>query len=144
VHIWGPGSTVGRLRERLSRYMSPPLFPVRLRELPCHLTLHDVPLGTFDLPATSVTAGLVCHPGTTVGYRLVDAEGTVAYVPDHEPALGCAVFPSFHHDPAHDDAALDRLYGTVGWPAVSPAREGDRYAVITAARSARGPSTFGR
>src|SRR5205085_119006 len=30
VHMWGPDSTVGKLRERLSRYLSPPLFPVRL------------------------------------------------------------------------------------------------------------------
>jgi phosphoribosyl 1,2-cyclic phosphodiesterase len=191
VHIWGPGSTVGHLRERLSRYMSPPLFPVRLRELPCQLTLHDVPLGTFDLPGVSVTAGLVCHPGATVGFRLTDAEGTMAYVPDHEPALGCAVFPTeprwtsgfdlvvgadllihdaqyaddeyaghvgwghsaighavaladeagvsrlvaFHHDPAYDDATLDRLYSALGQSTVTPAREGDRYAVMTAGRS---------
>jgi phosphoribosyl 1,2-cyclic phosphodiesterase len=93
IHIWGPDSTVGRLRERLSRYLSPPLFPVRLRELPCRLSLHDVPLGTFDLPGLSVTAGLVCHPGPTVGYRLDDGSATLAYVPDHEPALGARAFP---------------------------------------------------
>ena len=93
IHIWGPDSTVGRLRERLSRYMSPPLFPVRLREFPVRLGLHDVPLGTFDLPGFAVTAGLVCHPGPTVGYRLDDGSGTLAYLPDHEPALGSVRFP---------------------------------------------------
>ena len=36
----GPGSPVP----------VPPLFPVRLRDLPCRLTLHDVPLGTFEVP----------------------------------------------------------------------------------------------
>ncbi|MGH9002901.1 MAG: MBL fold metallo-hydrolase, partial [Acidimicrobiia bacterium] len=40
VHIWGPPSTTLDLRARLSRYLSPPLFPVRLRDLPCRLTLH--------------------------------------------------------------------------------------------------------
>ena len=34
VHIWGPPSTTLDLRARLSRYLSPPLFPIRLRELP--------------------------------------------------------------------------------------------------------------
>ncbi|MGI8791736.1 MAG: hypothetical protein ACR2H3_00915 [Acidimicrobiales bacterium] len=34
VNIWGPVSTALDLRARLSRYLSPPLFPVRLRELP--------------------------------------------------------------------------------------------------------------
>src|SRR5437899_10586525 len=31
VHLWGPASTPLQLRERLSRYLSPPLFPVHLR-----------------------------------------------------------------------------------------------------------------
>jgi ribonuclease BN (tRNA processing enzyme) len=93
IHIWGPDSTVGRLRERLSRYMSPPLFPVRLRELPCRLSLHDVPLGTFEVPGFSANAALVCHPGPTVGYRLDDGSATLAYLPDHEPALGSVSFP---------------------------------------------------
>lgn len=93
IHIWGPDSTVGRLRERLSRYMSPPLFPVRLRELPCRLSLHDVPLERFELPGCSVSAALICHPGPTVGYRLDDGSSTVAYLPDHEPALGSVRFP---------------------------------------------------
>jgi len=38
---------------------------------------------------------LICHPGPTVGYRITDARGrVVTYLPDHEPALGAAPFPS--------------------------------------------------
>ena len=29
IHIWGPPSTTQDLRTRLTRYLSPPLFPVR-------------------------------------------------------------------------------------------------------------------
>jgi len=79
VHIWGPSSTVLPLRARLTRYLSPPLFPVRLRDLPCRLTLHDIPLGTFEVPGMSVTAALVCHPGPTVGYRLDDGTSTLEF-----------------------------------------------------------------
>ena len=93
VHIWGPSSTVLPLRARLTRYLSPPLFPVRLRDLPCRLTLHDIPRGTFEVPGMSVTAALVCHPGPTVGYRLDDGTSTLAYLSDHEPALGARRFP---------------------------------------------------
>jgi len=93
VHIWGPASTTLDLRARLTRYLSPPLFPVRLRDLPCSLALHDVPLDTFELPGVRVSAALVCHPGPTVGYRLEDAGGSLAYLPDHEPALGVERFP---------------------------------------------------
>jgi phosphoribosyl 1,2-cyclic phosphodiesterase len=95
LHIWGPSSTTLDLRARLARYLSPPLFPVRVRDLPSRPIIHDVPLGRFAVGAFSVTAALVCHPGPTVGYRIVeDATGaTLAYLTDHEPALGARTFP---------------------------------------------------
>ena len=93
VHIWGPASTTLPLRARLSRYLSPPLFPVRLRDLPCDLTLHDVPFGRFEVPGFQIRAELVSHPAPTVGYR-VEADGSVlTYLSDHEPALGVRHFP---------------------------------------------------
>ena len=95
VHIWGPASTQTCLRARLMRYLSPPLFPVGLRELPCKLTMHEVPCGDVDIGEFRVTSALVCHPGPTVGYRISDATGKVlTYLPDHEPALGACTFPS--------------------------------------------------
>ena len=128
VHLWGPSSTMQDLRTRLSRYLSPPLFPVRLRDLPSRLTLHDTPLGRFELPGIEVRAELVCHPGPTVGYRLDDGGGTVAYLPDHEPALGVRRFPDapewtsgfalaegvdvLVHDAQYDD---DTYPAHVGW-----------------------------
>jgi phosphoribosyl 1,2-cyclic phosphodiesterase len=90
VHIWGPASTTLSLRARLGRYMSPPLFPVRLRDLPCRLTVHEVPCGTVRIGPFTVDSALVCHPGPTTGFRISTAEGTLAYLPDHEPALGAA------------------------------------------------------
>ena len=93
VHLWGPASTTMSLRTRLSRYLSPPLFPVRLRDLPCDLTLHDVGFEPFDIGGFTVSCSLVCHPAPTVGYRL-EADGvTLTYLSDHEPALGVRAFP---------------------------------------------------
>jgi phosphoribosyl 1,2-cyclic phosphodiesterase len=94
VHIWGPGSTTLRLRARLLRYLSPPLFPVNLSELQCKLALHEVPGNDTEIGEFRVTSELVCHPGPTVGYRITDAGGRVmTYLPDHEPALGQLRFP---------------------------------------------------
>ena len=94
VHLWGPSSTTLGLHARLSRYLSPPLFPVRLRDLPCRLTLHDaVAERRFSVGGLSVEAQLVCHPGPTVGYRVEGDDAVVAYLPDHEPALGAREFP---------------------------------------------------
>ena len=87
VHLWGPASSTMMLSERLSRYLSPPLFPVRVRDLPS-LRFHDLRPGTFQLGSYEVTADLVCHPGPTLGFRIGDGSRTMAYLPDHEPALG--------------------------------------------------------
>ena len=95
VHIWGPAGSKLTLRERLMRYLSPPLFPVCLRELPSEITLHEVPCDDVDIGEFRVSSALVCHPGPTVGYRIVDSTGrALTYLPDHEPALGSLVFPS--------------------------------------------------
>ena len=97
VHLWGPPSTTLNLRERLTRYLSPPLFPVALRDLASDVVLHDVPTDDpFRLGSLMVTAALVIHPGPTVGYRITDKLSTLSYLPDHEPALGSREFREPH------------------------------------------------
>ena len=93
VRIWGPPSTTMSLHQRLTRYLSPPLFPVRLRDFDCKLTLKDAPRGAFTIGELRVEADLVCHPNPTLGYRITDGRSTVVYLPDHEVALGCPDFP---------------------------------------------------
>jgi phosphoribosyl 1,2-cyclic phosphodiesterase len=88
IHIWGPPSTTQDLRARLTRYLSPPLFPVRIRDVPSHVELHDVRSEPWSVEGFAITAAGIVHPGPTVGYR-VEADGAVlAYLPDHEPILG--------------------------------------------------------
>jgi len=165
VHIWGPPSTKLDLAARLTKYLSPPLFPVRLRDLPCELALHDVTPGSFSIGGLAISADLVCHPGSTLGYRITESAATMVYLPDHEPMIGDGELPepewtsglalaagadllihdtqytaeeypehvgwghsavahtiafaaaakvkrlvTFHHDPAHSDAMLDKLH----------------------------------
>ncbi len=92
VDVWGPVSNGQNLQERLNRYLSPPLFPVRVRDLP-NVVFHDVAPGTFEIDGIEVTADLVSHPGPTLGFRLETAGGVFTYLPDHEPALGSRNFP---------------------------------------------------
>ena len=88
VHIWGPVTNTNSLHSRLSRYLSPPLFPVLLRELPCRLTLHDVENSSFEIGPFAVESRYVIHPGPTVGFRIKGQHSVFTYIPDHEPALG--------------------------------------------------------
>ena len=91
VEIWGPPSPILSLQERIARYFSPPLFPVDLRDVPATLAFHDAPKDSWNIDGASLTAGLVVHPGPTIGYRLETSQGSVAYIPDHEPALAGAI-----------------------------------------------------
>jgi ribonuclease BN (tRNA processing enzyme) len=94
VHIWGPASVTRALNLRLSRYLSPPLFPVHLRDLPCTLDLHEVSNEEFDIVDFHVVSNFICHLDPTLGYRIETPEGSLAYLPDHEPALGERSFPT--------------------------------------------------
>ena len=88
VHIWGPASPVRDLAQRVAAYLSPPLFPIQLSDVPAQLVFHDVPDEPWTIGGARLTAAQVVHPGPTVGYR-IEADGAVlAYIPDHEPALG--------------------------------------------------------
>ena len=93
VHLWGPMSTTRSLDARLSRYLSPPLFPIRVRDL-ANVEFHDVPLSSFEIDSLRISADLITHPGTTLGFRIEEGDISMAYLPDHEPALGCNVFPN--------------------------------------------------
>jgi phosphoribosyl 1,2-cyclic phosphodiesterase len=88
IHIWGPPSPVHSLEERISRAFSPPLFPVDIADIPATISFHDVPDDTWELGEVRLLALPVSHPGSTVGYRLDVAHGSLAFIPDHEPVLG--------------------------------------------------------
>jgi phosphoribosyl 1,2-cyclic phosphodiesterase len=165
VHVTGPTALGGELLNRLARYISAPLAPIEIRELPARMSFNDVGTCKWEFGPATIEAAFVNHRGPTLGYRVTDGDVTLAYIPDHEPALGqqldksapewisglslargadllihdaqyteeeysrrlgwghSAVSDSvefarradvrclslFHHDPLHDDAAVDAL-----------------------------------
>jgi|EndMetStandDraft_7_1072992.scaffolds.fasta_scaffold12877_3 phosphoribosyl 1,2-cyclic phosphodiesterase len=88
VHLWGPPSTVQPLDDRIAMYLSPPLFPVSLSEIPSRIVFHDATDEQFEIGRATVTATNVAHQGPTVGYRIEEPGAAIAYIPDHEPAIG--------------------------------------------------------
>lgn len=87
LDVWGPRSPVLGLRERILRAFSPPLFPIDFRDVPARINFHDLPVEPWKGGGVSLSAELVLHPGPTVGYRLETGTSSLAYLPDHEPAL---------------------------------------------------------
>lgn len=91
LDIWGPPSAVLSLRERIARSFSPPLFPIELSDVPARISFHDTPRQRWTIGEASLVADFVVHPGPTVGYRIETATHSLAYIPDHEPALVGAI-----------------------------------------------------
>ena len=87
LEIWGPRSPVLSLRDRIMRAFSPPLFPLDFRDVPARVTFHDLPDEPWRADGVTLFADLVLHPGPTLGFRLETGRSSLAYLPDHEPAL---------------------------------------------------------
>jgi phosphoribosyl 1,2-cyclic phosphodiesterase len=91
ITIWGPASPEATLEHRIARYISAPLSPVEVRELPCSVSFRDTPASEWELGGAVIRAEAVTHRGPTLGYRITDGDTTLAYIPDHEPALGATL-----------------------------------------------------
>jgi phosphoribosyl 1,2-cyclic phosphodiesterase len=87
-NVWGPPSPIRELRSRIAPFFAPPFFPVHLRNIPSQPEFRDAPSKTWRIGSATVTAQLIKHPGPTVGYRIEENGRALAYLPDHEPALG--------------------------------------------------------
>ena len=91
ITIWGPGSPEASLEDRIARYISAPLSPVEVRELPCDVSFRDTPATEWTIGSATVRAEAVTHRGPTLGYRITEGDTSVCYIPDHEPALGTSL-----------------------------------------------------
>ena len=87
-HIWAPASTSQSLQSRLNRYLSPPLFPLHVRDLACDLIFHEIDHTSFEIGPFQIESNFIFHPGPTVGFRISNKNSVFTYIPDHEPALG--------------------------------------------------------
>jgi phosphoribosyl 1,2-cyclic phosphodiesterase len=89
ITIWGPSSPEATLEARIARYISAPLSPVEVRELPCEVSFLDAPPSEWEIGSAKIRAESVTHRGPTLGYRITDSDGaTLTYISDHEPGLG--------------------------------------------------------
>jgi ribonuclease BN (tRNA processing enzyme) len=147
VTVWGPPGGGRTLRERLARYLSNPLSPVEIRDLPASVRFEDVPPEPWGLGEFEVSSSLVAHRGPTLGYRIQADGQSVCYLPDHEPGLGVKLATApmewvsgmcLAHDASvliHDGQYLDEEYAEhVGW---GHSRLADALAFAARARAER-------
>jgi phosphoribosyl 1,2-cyclic phosphodiesterase len=88
IVVWGPAAPDAPLQERVGRYISAPLAPVEVRELPSLMSFREAEPLEWEIGPAKIRAQAVNHRGPTLGYRIEDGDTTLAYIPDHEPGLG--------------------------------------------------------
>jgi phosphoribosyl 1,2-cyclic phosphodiesterase len=88
IIIWGPASPEASLEDRVARYISAPLAPVEVRELPSLVSFREAEQLEWTIGSAQITAQAVNHRGPTLGYRIEEAGTALCYIPDHEPGLG--------------------------------------------------------
>jgi phosphoribosyl 1,2-cyclic phosphodiesterase len=88
IIIWGPASPDASLYDRVARYISAPLAPVEIRELPSIVSFREAEPLEWDIGPARIRAQSVNHRGPTLGYRIEEENTSLCYIPDHEPGLG--------------------------------------------------------
>ena len=81
ITIWGPASPEASLEDRIARYISAPLSPVEVRELPCSVAFRDTPATEWEIGGATIRAEAVTHRGPTLGYRITDGDTTARLHP---------------------------------------------------------------
>jgi len=87
IAIWGPAAPGGPLLDRIARYISAPLSPLEVSELPCRLLGQEAPHSEWRIGPATIQAAPVSHRGPTLGYRITEGDTSLCYIPDHEPRL---------------------------------------------------------
>jgi phosphoribosyl 1,2-cyclic phosphodiesterase len=111
VHVLLPAqdSGGGSAEAALALAMSPPSFPITPGQLRGAWTFDGLEPGIVRVGPLTMLAREIPHKGgRTFGYRVSDGHGTIAYLPDHDPAeLG----PGPDGLGAYHDAALELADG---------------------------------
>jgi phosphoribosyl 1,2-cyclic phosphodiesterase len=87
VTIWGPPARGVSLKDRVERYLSTPLTPIDVGELGNRVEFRTCPRVEWSIGSARIRAQLVTHPGPTFGFRIEEEDGSLCYLPDHEPAF---------------------------------------------------------
>ena len=87
LKIIGPRQETGSLQGAVESFVSPPLFPVDVDQLPGTLSFAEATNQTFEIGQATITAAEVEHCGITNGYRIQNGTGSLAYLSDHQAPM---------------------------------------------------------
>ena len=87
LDIVGIAEGDGGIAASFGKIMTPPYFPVCVKDLAGHVSFFDLDGSTMAVGDATVTARRVPHVGVTNGYRVEWRDASVAYISDHQQPL---------------------------------------------------------
>src|SRR5213592_18059 len=128
LNVYAPLGFQQSLEEAMAGQMEYSYFPVKLRDLRSRIHFTELEEGFFRVGDVLVETQYLNHTAPTIAYRMTSGGATVAYCTEEEflqrvgwghstfeyavdvaMAAGAKRVALFHHDPTHDDAAMERL-----------------------------------
>lgn len=89
VDLYLPAQDGMSARDLLATTMSPPAFPIEPEGLHGTWSFRETAAGPTEIEGFTVTSTDVAHKGgRTLGYRIEDEAGSMAYLTDHAPVQG--------------------------------------------------------
>ena len=119
VEIYGPRQGDTSLSDLINGAVTPPFFPVQMKEFACDVRLVEVADEDFDTEDATVSSRWVEHTDPTLGFRVESGGLSVAYLPDHQAPLDrltiadgvrdlCRDVDVLIHDAQYDDEEFAR------------------------------------
>ena len=119
VEIYGPRQGEISLSDLINGAVTPPFFPVQMKEFACDVRLVEVSDEDFDTEDATVSSRWVEHTDPTLGFRVESGGLSVAYLPDHQAPLDrlsvadgvrelCRGVDVLIHDAQYDDEEFVR------------------------------------
>jgi ribonuclease BN (tRNA processing enzyme) len=119
VEIYGPRQGDTSLSDLINGAVTPPFFPVQMKEFACDVRLVEVSDEDFDTEDATVSSRWIEHTDPTLGYRVSSGGLSVAYLPDHQAPLDrmsvsdsvrdlCQGVDVLIHDAQYDDEEFAR------------------------------------
>lgn len=84
LDLYAPHQGTEPVEDTVTRFLSPPYFPVGVSDLPCELRFNELEAASFEVPGATVRSAWVPHIGPTLGYRIDSGDASIVYISDHQ------------------------------------------------------------
>lgn len=96
LHLYGPSGKKRSLKDIVSRFLAPEIFPLLLDHFPGTFHFHPLSRQPLIIESFEIYFFTLNHPGKTLGYRIHHQNKRLAYVTDHEPVQSYRHLPKMN------------------------------------------------